>query len=105
MRPHPRSAHQAQRLSQRNQATNIALIYLFNFPVEIIHGQSLGAALLVNTPFPTLRQSRLKTCWPRRHGKKLKARFAAVRVRVADGKARPRLPGEEVWLVGEHRTS
>src|SRR5271169_255341 len=40
MRPHPRSAHQAQRLSQRNQATNIALIYLFNFPVEIIHLES-----------------------------------------------------------------
>ena len=44
---------------------------------------------------------------------RLKARFAAVRVRVADGptrriagKANQHLPGdEEVWLVGEHRTS
>ncbi len=43
---------------------------------------------------------------------KLKARFAAVRVRVADGppqrirdKGRQHLPGEEAWLIGEHRTS
>ncbi|HEX6011178.1 MAG TPA: IS701 family transposase [Geminicoccaceae bacterium] len=38
----------------------------------------------------------------------LKAAFAAVRVRVADGPAMARaqhLPGEEVWLVGEHRTT
>ena len=43
---------------------------------------------------------------------KLKARFAAVRVRVADGppqrirdKGQQHLPGEEVWLIGEHRVS
>src|SRR6201999_3333263 len=43
---------------------------------------------------------------------KLKARFAAVRVRVADGppqrirdKGQQHLPGQEVWLVGEHRAS
>ena len=44
---------------------------------------------------------------------RLKARFATFRVRVADGptrriggKANQHLPGdEEVWLVGEHRTS
>jgi len=43
---------------------------------------------------------------------KLKARFAAVRVRVADGppqrirdKGQQHLPGEEAWLVGEHRMS
>ena len=42
----------------------------------------------------------------------LKARFAAVRVRVADGppqrigdKGQQHLPGEEVWLIGERRTS
>ena len=41
----------------------------------------------------------------------LKARFAAVRVRVADGppqrigaKGMQHMPGEEVWLVGERRT-
>ncbi len=43
---------------------------------------------------------------------KLKARFAAVRVRVADGppqrirdKGHQHLPGEEAWLVGEQRAS
>jgi SRSO17 transposase len=43
---------------------------------------------------------------------KLKAGFAAVRVRVADGppqrirdKGRQHLPGDEVWLIGEHRAS
>jgi SRSO17 transposase len=43
---------------------------------------------------------------------KLKARFAAVRVRIADGppqrirdKGHQHLPGEEAWLIGEHRMS
>jgi len=43
---------------------------------------------------------------------KLKARFSALRVRVADGptqrirdKGKQHLPGEEVWLVGEHRST
>jgi SRSO17 transposase len=49
-----------------------------------------------------------------RHGTKgpLRARFAAARVRVADGAAvrlhghaNQHLPGAEVWLVGEHRPS
>jgi SRSO17 transposase len=48
-----------------------------------------------------------------RHEKKrLKARFAAVRVRVADGpsqrirdKGQQHLPGDEAWLIGEHRNS
>jgi SRSO17 transposase len=49
-----------------------------------------------------------------RHGTKgpLRAAFAAVRVRVADGpevrigrRAGQHLPGEEVWLVGERRAS
>ena len=42
----------------------------------------------------------------------LKARFAAIRVRVADGppqrigdKGQQHLPGEEVWLIGERRIS
>jgi SRSO17 transposase len=51
-------------------------------------------------------------CW--RTGTKgmLKARFAAVRVRVADGppqrirdKGQQHLPGDEAWLIGEHRVS
>ena len=42
----------------------------------------------------------------------LKAQFAAVRVRIADGppqrihdKGQQHMPGEEAWLVGEHRAS
>ena len=58
-----------------------------------------------------------KASWRRiawRRGTKgpLKAKFAAVRVRVADGpevrlqgRTGQHLPGDEVWLVGEHRTS
>jgi SRSO17 transposase len=43
---------------------------------------------------------------------RLKAWFAAVRVRIADGppqrikdKGQQHLPGEEAWLIGEYRTS
>ena len=43
---------------------------------------------------------------------KLKAHFAVVRVRVADGppqrirdKGQQHLPGDEAWLIGEHRMS
>jgi SRSO17 transposase len=41
---------------------------------------------------------------------RLKGRFAVVRVRIADGppqrirnKGQQRLPGDEAWLIGEHR--
>jgi len=53
-----------------------------------------------------------KVSW--RHGTKgrLKARFAAMRVRTADGppqrihdEGQQHMPGDEVWLVGEHRSS
>jgi SRSO17 transposase len=50
--------------------------------------------------------------WRRGTKGKLAAHFAAVRVRVADGEPQrigamgaQHLPGEEVWLVGEHRSS
>jgi len=43
---------------------------------------------------------------------RLKARFAAIRVRAADGspqrirdKGQQHLPGDEAWLIGEHRMS
>ena len=43
---------------------------------------------------------------------RLKARFAAVRVRIVDGppqriwdKGQQHLPGDEAWLIGEHRAS
>ena len=50
--------------------------------------------------------------WRRGTKGPLRAKFAAVRVRVADGPAvylrghaNQHLPGDEVWLVGEHRSS
>jgi SRSO17 transposase len=50
--------------------------------------------------------------WRRGTKGQLKARFAAMRVRIADGppqrignKGAQHMPGEEVWLVGEHRSS
>lgn len=50
--------------------------------------------------------------WQRGTKGKLTARFAAMRVRVADGPpqrighlGQQHLPGEEVWLVGEHRST
>jgi SRSO17 transposase len=49
-----------------------------------------------------------RIAWRRGSKGVLSARFAAVRVRVADGPRSPRhghLPGEEVWLVGEWRSN
>jgi SRSO17 transposase len=49
-----------------------------------------------------------RVTWRRGSKGALAARFAAVRVRVADGPRSPRhghLPGEEVWLLGEWRSS
>lgn len=50
--------------------------------------------------------------WRRGTKGRLTARFAALRVRVADGPTQrirdmgnQHLPGEEVWLVGEHRST
>ena len=53
-----------------------------------------------------------RVTWRRGTKGPLQAKFAAVRVRVADGPAvrlhghaAQHLPGDEVWLVGEHRSS
>lgn len=53
-----------------------------------------------------------KVSWRRGTKGHLSARFAAVRVRVADGPPQrihdmgaQHLPGEEVWLIGEHRST
>lgn len=53
-----------------------------------------------------------KVSWRRGTKGSLSARFAAIRVRVADGPPQrirdmggQHLPGEEVWLVGEHRST
>ena len=65
---------------------------------------SVGAAELIESRPAAFRAV------PWRTGTKgpLKAEFAALRVRVADGPATTggrHLPGDEAWLVGEHRTS
>lgn len=53
-----------------------------------------------------------KVSWRKGTKGKLAARFAAVRVRIADGPAQrihdmggQHLPGEEVWAIGEHRST
>jgi SRSO17 transposase len=65
---------------------------------------SVGAAELLEARAEAFRRISWRT------GTKgpLEAAFAAVRVRVADGPVAAggrHLPGEEVWLVGEHRAS
>jgi SRSO17 transposase len=64
---------------------------------------SIGAAELIEA-----RPAAFRAISWRVGTKGLKAEFAAVRVRVADGPAAARgqhLPGEEAWLVGEHRAT
>src|SRR3954447_17730106 len=73
---------------------------------------------LPSTRCPTGRRSQRPRCWTGDVGVAspgataprgpLNARFAAVRVRVADGPLNAegtRLPGEELWLIGEWRDS
>ena len=50
--------------------------------------------------------------WRRRTKGMLKARFAAVRIRIAHGPphrigdmGQQHMPGEEAWLIGEHRST
>src|SRR6266536_2557368 len=70
-------------------------------------GQLLLGAVRVGGPSQIFYRSRPKTTKGR-----LKARFAAVRVHAADAppqriwdKGQQHLPGDEAWLIGEHRTS
>jgi len=65
---------------------------------------SMGAAELIEAQPQAFRA----ISWRRGTKGPLQAGFAALRVRVADGPAvrgGQHLPGEEAWLVGEHRTS
>jgi SRSO17 transposase len=62
-------------------------------------------AMLADAPWRNI-------CWRIGTKGKLETRFAAVRVRVADGppqriwdKGQQHLPGDEAWLIGEHRMS
>jgi SRSO17 transposase len=65
---------------------------------------SMGAAELLES-----RPAAFRTVsWRTGTKGSLKAEFAALRVRVADGPVAARaqhLPGEEAWLVGEHRAN
>jgi SRSO17 transposase len=68
--------------------------------------QSVAAEIMLSAAF-----SRMIT-WRNGTKGRLSARFAAMRVRVADGRPQrirdmggQHMPGEEVWLVGEHRAT
>ncbi|MBS7543023.1 transposase [Ancylobacter oerskovii] len=69
-------------------------------------GKSVSAGkTLATAPWRTLS-------WRRGTKGPLKARFAAVRIKVADGPpqrigdmGQQHLPGEEAWLIGEHRSN
>jgi len=73
---------------------------------HIPDSKSLGAEkMLAERPWKAVS-------WRRGTKGRLTARFAALRVRVADGPTQrirdmgnQHLPGEEVWLVGEHRST
>ena len=67
--------------------------------------KSVGVAAL----FQAIPETAFRTLsWRRGTKGPLRAGFAAVRVRIADGPAMANaqhLPGDEVWLVGEHRST
>jgi SRSO17 transposase len=67
--------------------------------------KSVGVAAL----FKTMPETAFRTfSWRRGTKGPLRAGFAAVRVRIADGPTTSHgqhLPGDEVWLVGEHRST
>ena len=96
---------------QKVYPANVAMI----FPVagrgrprqrHIPDAVSIGAQAM-------LEQAKWQTVsWRRGTKGRLSARFSALRVRVADGTPQrihdmgaQHLPGEEVWLVGEHRST
>ena len=96
---------------QKVYAADVAMI----FPVSgrgrprqhhVPDSKSLAAEkLLAEQPWKTVS-------WRRGTKGRLTARFAVLRVRVADGPTQrihdmggQHLPGEEVWLVGEHRST
>jgi SRSO17 transposase len=67
-------------------------------------------SIAAQTMLETVRWAKLS--WRRGTKGCLSARFAAVRVRVADGPPQrirdmgaQHLPGEEVWVIGEHRST
>src|SRR3954464_748208 len=96
--------------TQKVYPADVALAYPARKPAgrprkhPVPSAASVGAAELVESRPQAFRA----VSW--RAGTKgpLKAEFAALRVRVADGPADAggrHLPGDEAWLVGEHRAS
>lgn len=96
---------------QKVYPVNVALV----FPVtgrgrprknHVPDAKSISAEkMLATTPWRTLS-------WRRGTKGPLKARFAAVRIKVADGPpqrigdlGQQHMPGEEAWLIGEHRSN
>ena len=68
--------------------------------------------MLANAKWRTISAKWRTVSWRSGTKGRLKARFAAVRVRIADGppqriwdKGQQHLPGDEAWLIGEHRVS
>ena len=119
------SAPFRQGLTARNLAWAVGIprhLKVYPVGVKLIWPGPKRAAVPVSGICPIFYRWRPKTCWPDakwqtvswRNGTKgrLKARFAAVRVRTADGppqrirdKGQQHLPGDEAWLIGEHRMS
>lgn len=73
------------------------------------HPLPSAKSVSVAAPFQAMPEAAFRTLsWRRGTKGPLRAGFVAVRVRIADGPARAkaqRLPGEEVWLVCEHRST
>lgn len=90
---------------------DVALI----FPVSG-HGRPRKHSIpdTLSTPAETILEASTwkKVSWRRGTKGRLTARFAALRIRIADGspqrildKGQQHMPGEEVWLVGEWRSN
>ena len=119
------SAPFRQGLTARNLAWAVGIprhLKVYPVGVQLIWPVAKLEAVHVSGMCRIFYRYRPKTCWPMPSGRtvswrtgtkgKLKARFAAVRVRTADGppqrirdKGQQHLPGDEAWLIGEHRAS
>jgi SRSO17 transposase len=117
------SAPFRQELTARNLAWAVGIPRLLRvYPADVqmiwpVAGRGRPRKHIPNVP-PKAAEDMLATAkwravsWRTGTKGKLKARFAAVRVRVADGpeqwikdKGQQHLPGDEAWLIGEHRMS
>jgi SRSO17 transposase len=119
------SASFRQGLTPRNLAWAVGIprhLKVYPVGVQLIRAPAAGGGRSRKRNIPDvlpiaaedmLADARWKTVsWRNGTKGRLKARFAAVRVRTADGpvqrigdKGRQHLPGDEAWLIGEHRAS